>query len=77
MTTHAFKVAHNSFLKNGKIGNLICIYGQIILGEKQKASYLHRVTSKEFGFFHESDVTAVAMATMTFQNGGYFDFRAI
>ena len=42
----------NSFLKNGKIGNLIRIYGQIILDEKQKAPYLHRVTSKEFGFFH-------------------------
>ena len=33
--------------------------------------------SKEFVFFHESDVIAVAMTTMTFQNGGYFDFRAI
>ena len=73
----AFKVAQNSFLKNGKIGNLIRIYGQIILDEKQKASCLHRMTSKEFGFFHESYVTAVAMETTTFQNGGYFDFRAI
>ena len=51
--------------------------GQIILDEKQKSSYLHRMTSKEFGFFHESNVTAVAMTTMTFQNGGYIDFRAI
>ena len=68
-----FKVAQNSFLENGKIGNLIHIYGQIILDEKRESSYLHRMTSKEFGFFHESYVTAVAMTTMTFQNGGYFD----
>ena len=66
-------MAQNSFLKNGKIGNLIRISGQIILDGKQKASYLHRMTSKEFGFFHESYVTAVAMTTMTFENGGYFD----
>ena len=71
------KVAQNSFFENGKIGNLIRIYGQIILDEKQKASYLHRMTSQEFGFFHGSYVTAVATTTMTFQNGGYFDFRAI
>ena len=49
----------------------------MILDEKQKAPYLHRMASKEFGFFHESYVTAVAMKTMTFQNGGYFEFRAI
>ena len=70
-------MAQSSFFENGKIGNLIRICGQIILDEKQKASYLHRMTSKEFGFFLESYVTAVAMTTMTFQNGGYFDFRAI
>ena len=70
-------MAQNSFLENGKIGDLIRIYEPIILDEKQKVSYLHRMTSKEFGFFHDSYVTAVAMTTMTFQNGGYFDFRAI
>ena len=70
-------MAQNSFLENRKIGNLIRIYEQIILDEKQKASYLHRMTSKEFGFLHESYVTAVAMTTMTFQNSGYFEFRAI
>ena len=71
------KVAQNSFFENGKIGKLIRIYGQILLGEKQKGSYMYRMTSKKFGFFHESYATAVAMTTMTFQNGGYFDFRAI
>ena len=75
--TKHFKVAQNSFFESGKIGKLIRIYGQIILDEKQKGSYMHRMTSKEFGFFQESYVTAVAMTTMTFQNGGYFDFRAI
>ncbi len=33
---------------------------------------LCKTTSKEFEFFHKSCTTAVAMATMTFQNGGYF-----
>ena len=77
MHEKGFKVAQNSFLENGKIGNLIRISGQIILDEKQKSSYLHRMTSKEFGFFHETYVIAVAMRTMTFQYGGYFEFRAI
>ena len=71
------KVAQNSFSKNGKTGNLIRISGQMILNEKQKGSYMHRMTSKEFRFFHEIYVTTVAMTTMTFQNGGYFEFRAI
>ena len=75
--TFTFKVAFRQFFETGKLGNLIDISGQIILDEKQKASYLHRIKSKEFGFFPESYVTAVAMRTMTFQNGRYFDLRAI
>ena len=74
---HILRWLETVFLENGKIGKLIRIYGQIILDEKQNGSYMHRITSKEFGFFHESYVTAVAMTTMTFQNGGCFDFRAI
>ena len=70
-------MAQNSFLENRKIGNLFRIYEQIILDEKQKGSYMYRMISKEFGFFHESYVNAVSMITMTFQNGRYFDFRAI
>ena len=38
---------------------------------------LCKTTSKEFGLFHKSCTTAVSMATMTFQNGGYFGFKVI
>jgi hypothetical protein len=34
----------------------------------QKVPYLFKTTSKEFEFLHKSYVTAVAMATMTFQD---------
>ena len=66
-------MAQNCFFENGKIGNLIRIYGQIRLDEKQKDSYLHRMTSQKFGFFHESYVSAVAMTIMTLQNAAYKD----
>ena len=65
------------FFEDGKIGNLIRIYGPIILDEKQNSSYLPRMTSKKVGFFHQSYVTAVVTTIMTFQIGGYFDLRAI
>jgi hypothetical protein len=46
------------------------IFGQLLLVDKQKVPYLYKTTSKEFE-------TAVAMATMTFQGGGYFGFKVI
>ena len=39
--------------------------------------FLYKATSEEFEFFHKSYATAVAMATMTFQDGGYFGFKVI
>ena len=45
--------------------------------DKQKVPYLYKTTSKEFEFLHKSYATAVAMATMTFQDGGYFGFKVI
>ncbi len=39
--------------------------------------YFCYVTSKELEFFQKSFTTAVAMATMTFQNDGYFAFKVI
>jgi hypothetical protein len=45
----------------------MCIFGQVLLVGKQKASYLCKITSKEFEFLHRSYATAVAMATITFQ----------
>jgi hypothetical protein len=38
---------------------------------------LYKTTSKEFEFLHKSYATAVAMATMTLQYGGYFGFKVI
>jgi hypothetical protein len=56
------------------------IFGQLLLVDKQKVPYLYKTTSKEFEFLYKSYVnfcTAVAMATMTFQDGGYFSFKVI
>jgi hypothetical protein len=46
------------------------IFGQLLFVDKQKVPYLYKTTSKEF--LHKSYATAVAMATMTFQDDGYF-----
>ena len=40
-------------------------------------SCLYKTTSKKFEFWHKSYATAVAMAAMTFQDGGYFCFKVI
>ena len=53
------------------------IFGQVLLVQKQKASNSCNTTSKEFEFFSKSYATVVAMATMTFQYGGYFGFKVI
>jgi hypothetical protein len=53
------------------------IFGQQLLVDKQKAPYICKTTSKEFEFLHKSYATAVAMATMTFQDGGYFGYKVI
>jgi hypothetical protein len=45
------------------------IFGQLLLIDKQKVPYLCKTTSEEFEFSHKSYATAVAMATMTFQDG--------
>ena len=50
------------------------IFGPLLLVDKQKVPYLYKTTSKEFEFLHKCYTTAVAMATMTFQDGGYFLF---
>jgi hypothetical protein len=51
------------------------IFEQLLLVDKPKVPYLlYKTTSKEFEFLYKSYATAVAMATMTFQDGGYFGF---
>jgi hypothetical protein len=52
------------------------IFGQLLLGDKQKVVYLYKTTSKE-KFLHKTYATAVAVATMAFQDGGYFGFKVI
>jgi hypothetical protein len=53
------------------------IFGQLLYVDKQTVSYLYKTTSKEFEFLHKNYAAAVAMATMTFQDGGYFGFKVI
>ena len=53
------------------------IFEQLLLVDKQKVPNFYKTTSKEFEFWHKSYATAVAMATMTFRDGGYFGFKVI
>jgi hypothetical protein len=53
------------------------IFVQLLLVDKQKVPYLYKTTSKGFEFWHKSYAIAVAMATMTFQDGGYFGLKVI
>ena len=53
------------------------IFGQLLLVNEQKLPYLYNTTSKKFEFLHKSYATVVAMAKMTFQDGGYFGFKII
>ena len=38
---------------------------------------IHATTIKHLEIGHKSDVTTIAMATMTIQDGGYFGFKRI
>ena len=60
---------------NGQFTIYMRIFGQLFLVDKQKVTYLYKTTSKEFEFLHKSYETAVAMATMALQDGGYFGFK--
>jgi hypothetical protein len=53
------------------------IFAQLLLVDKQKVPYLYKSTSKKFEFLHKIYATAIAMATMTFQDGRYFGFKVI
>jgi hypothetical protein len=55
----------------------MCIFGQLLLVDKQKVPYSYKTTSKEFEFLHKSYATAIAMATLAFQDGRYFGFKVI
>ena len=51
------------------------IFGQLLLVDKQKVSYLYKTKSKDFEFLDNSYATTVAMAKMTFRDGGYSGFK--
>ena len=69
------KVALYSFFKKWKFTIYILIL--IIICLKTKSTFVCKTTSKEFEFVPRSYTIAVAMATMTFQDGGYFSFKEI
>jgi hypothetical protein len=47
------------------------------LFDKQKVPYIYKTTSREFEFLHKRYAIVVAMATITFQDGGYFGFKVV
>ena len=49
----------------------------MLLVDKQEVPFIYKTTSREFEFWHKIYATAIAMATMTFQDGGYFGFKVI
>jgi hypothetical protein len=53
------------------------IFGQLLLVDKQKVPYYIKQHLKSLNFCTKVTQTAVAMATMTFQDGGYFGFKVI
>ena len=69
-------MARYSFLKKMEIYDLDPYFWKIITCLKIKSTLVSKTTSKTTSF-HRSCTTAVAMATMTFQNGGYFGFKVI
>ena len=55
----------------------MCIFGQLLLVEKQRVPFLRKTASEEFEYLYKSYRNTVARATMTFQYGGYFDSKVI
>ncbi len=65
------------FQKNGNLRfRSVFLENYSLFKDKEYFCYVKQHL-KEFEFFHKSCTTAVAMATMTFQNGGYFGFKVI
>ena len=48
-----------------------------MLSRNRNMYTIHAATIKHLEIGHKSDVTTVAMATMTIQDGGYFGFKRI
>ena len=70
-------MARYSFLKIGNLQFFTRIFGNIITCLKQGLTFLDETTYIDLEFFHKSRTAAVAIATMTFQDGGYFGFKGI
>ena len=56
--------------------NTVFLDNHYLLINKKYLTYIKQHL-KSFNFLHKSYATAVAMATMTFQDGGYFGFKVI
>jgi hypothetical protein len=69
------KVARYTFLKIEDFLVRIWISGELLFVLKQRVSDWYNTIIKEFRIFKKLLLTAVAMATMTSQNGGYFIFK--
>ena len=48
-----------------------------MLSRNRNMYTIHATTIKHLEIGHKSDVTTIAMATMTIQDGGYFGFKRI
>ncbi len=72
----SFKVARYSFWKknwNLRFGSVF-LENYYLFEDKEYFCYVKQHLKSRF---HKSCTTSVAMATMTFQNGGYFGFKVI
>jgi hypothetical protein len=67
--------ARYTFLKIKDFLIWIWISGELLFVLKQRVSDWYNTTTKEFGILKKVLVTAVAMATMASQLGGYFMFK--
>jgi tellurite resistance protein TehA-like permease len=68
----------NTVFKKMENSRFRCVFldNYYLLINKKCLTYITK-KSKEFEFLHKSYATVVAMATMTFQDGGYFGFKVI
>ena len=49
----------------------------LVLSRNRNMYTIHAATIKHMKIGHKSDVTTVAMVTLTIQDGGYFGFKRI
>ena len=60
-----------------KIDKLDFIFEEFVVSTNKNLYVIYTATIKHLKIGYESDVIAVAMATMAFQYGGYLSFKLI